>query len=270
MMRHEACLLRRLRDSSNVIHTYGVVFSNANPVVILEYSEIGNLQAYLQDKPNGVCWDQKLKFCLDAVNGVKAIHEKKLVHGDLKASNILLFENADGSLTAKISDLGYSYALSTKAEDCGGGTFNFQAPERTAIRHSPGNEWLKEWVKRPAQDLYSVGLVIWQIAMDGEVPYKRSNQFDDGGKMDDMLNELPKLLNSLKSYLESTGAPLENLTKIITHAAQFNPKDRASLDEIISCLKNALNDWASNNKNGEDDKFFDNSSSSIPSERDGL
>ena len=134
--------------------------------LIMEFSSRGNLRHFLQaqkDLDVSVCE----KFCVDVVEGLRALHEHGVVQGDLKLENILVFEDSDGALAARISDFGFAIFMDPKKKTClYHGTSLYNAPEVATqiIRPIPLDEL-------PACDIYSYGLMVWEIFKQG-IPYK--------------------------------------------------------------------------------------------------
>ena len=58
-----------------------------------------------------VDWGDKLGIFRDVVSGIHQMHSKRIVHRDLKASNVLLFDTSTRRPAAKVSDLGRSRDL---------------------------------------------------------------------------------------------------------------------------------------------------------------
>jgi serine/threonine protein kinase len=103
----------------NIASTLGFEHDNltGSPVLslVVEYSDIGTLQQYLAStsgSPAALDWSLKRKLAVDIAFGLKAIHQCRVIHGDLKPDNILLFPCDDKeskyTIIAKISDFGSS------------------------------------------------------------------------------------------------------------------------------------------------------------------
>ncbi|PIN05101.1 Non-specific serine/threonine protein kinase [Handroanthus impetiginosus] len=78
----------------------------ANCYLVYEYVENGSLSSWLHEKQNqSLTWKTRLRIAIDVANGLQYIHEHtrpKVVHKDIKSSNILL----DSNMRAKIANLG--------------------------------------------------------------------------------------------------------------------------------------------------------------------
>lgn len=156
----------------------------------------------------------------------------KTRHGDIKASNILVFiDEDDGLPTAKISDFGFSSTISSSSYH-GGGTPAFAAPECTRLglaRHPK----LLEWHRDKLQDVYSYGLLLWQVAMDGKGPYSDLSRSDiEAAKTDD-----PGLTMLMNQLLPDT--PL-TLRRCIEATTKYMPPDRIYLGKLQNMLLDGL------------------------------
>eukprot|EP00191_Tetraselmis_sp_GSL018_P013791 CAMPEP_0177580212 /NCGR_PEP_ID=MMETSP0419_2-20121207/1431_1 /TAXON_ID=582737 /ORGANISM="Tetraselmis sp., Strain GSL018" /LENGTH=524 /DNA_ID=CAMNT_0019069047 /DNA_START=463 /DNA_END=2037 /DNA_ORIENTATION=+ len=105
-----------------------------------------------------------LGIAADIVEGMIYLHNRGIVHGDIKSSNILLKTvNVDGEqrACAKISDFGTSAMLRSREEVTGffAGTPSYMAPEVIA----------KSTVSK-ASDVYSFGILLFEVA-SGQKPY---------------------------------------------------------------------------------------------------
>ena len=108
-----------------------------------------------------------LEIARQVASGLAAVHKKSLVHRDIKPSNIMVSFEEEGSVTAKIIDLGLakvadeSGAQTTiSASGAFAGTPEFASPEQIL-----GGE------VDIRSDLYSLGVSLWQM-LTGQVPFR--------------------------------------------------------------------------------------------------
>src|SRR6201987_5749699 len=108
-----------------------------------------------------------LEIVTQVAAGLAAVHEQQLVHRDIKPSNIMVRLKDDGSITAKIIDLGLAKAVTelsfqTAISTPGGfvGTPEFASPEQFA-----------GLALDTRSDLYSLGVTLWEM-LTGKTPFR--------------------------------------------------------------------------------------------------
>jgi serine/threonine protein kinase len=108
-----------------------------------------------------------LEIATQVAAGLAAVHEQQLVHRDIKPSNIMVRLKDDGSITAKIIDLGLAKAVTelsfqTAISTPGGfvGTPEFASPEQFA-----------GLALDTRSDLYSLGVTLWEM-LTGRTPFR--------------------------------------------------------------------------------------------------
>ncbi|KAK7047917.1 hypothetical protein VNI00_006245 [Paramarasmius palmivorus] len=124
----------------------------------------GNLSEFLRRHPVPSV-NHRLQLMLDIARGLFYLHTMHVIHGDLKGVNILITQ----SHRACIADFGLSHVaesqlfkISSKAtSNQAVGTIRWAAPEVLN-----GNEPTKE------SDVYSCGLVYYEIVTLGDLPFK--------------------------------------------------------------------------------------------------
>ena len=119
---HEGELLEALGKSRNVVGLFDsgsstiTVTVNETPLPLLVSFHVMELAdaalSELLPLRHEVDWADKLRLFRDVVAGIHQMHVKGMVHRDLKASNVLLFDTETRRPTAKVSDLGRSRDLS--------------------------------------------------------------------------------------------------------------------------------------------------------------
>ncbi|KAK6103620.1 Protein tyrosine kinase family protein [Brugia pahangi] len=146
----------------NVIRLIGVVTKNEPIMIVIEYMENGSLDQFLRKNDNGVL---KLMQIIEMLRGIAAgmkyLTEKGFVHRDLAARNVLV----DSNLLCKIADFGLSRGVEGSVEQeytTNGGKIpvRWTAPE--AITHRKFTA---------ASDVWSFGVVMWEVCSFGERPY---------------------------------------------------------------------------------------------------
>jgi TolB-like protein/Flp pilus assembly protein TadD len=108
-----------------------------------------------------------LEIISQVAAGLDAVHEQKLVHRDIKPTNIMVRLKDDGGVTAKIIDLGLAKGVSDPGTESAistpgvfAGTPAFASPEQFA--------GLSLDIR---SDLYSLGVTLWEMLI-GQAPFR--------------------------------------------------------------------------------------------------
>uniref|UniRef100_A0A671RP16 receptor protein-tyrosine kinase n=1 Tax=Sinocyclocheilus anshuiensis TaxID=1608454 RepID=A0A671RP16_9TELE len=145
----------------NIIRLEGVVTKFKHAMIVTEYMENGALDKYLKDHDGDMSSFQLVGMLRGIAAGMKYLLDMSYVHRDLAARNILVNSN----LECKVSDFGLSRVL----EDDPEGTYTtsggkipirWTAPEAIAYRKFTS-----------ASDVWSFGIVMWEVMAFGERPY---------------------------------------------------------------------------------------------------
>ncbi|XP_056279170.1 ephrin type-A receptor 2 isoform X2 [Pseudoliparis swirei] len=145
----------------NIIRLEGVVTKFKHAMIVTEYMENGALDRYLKDHDGEFPSFQLVGMMHGIAGGMKYLSDMSYVHRDLAARNILVNNN----LECKVSDFGLSRVL----EDDPEGTYTtsggkipirWTAPEAIAYRKFTS-----------ASDVWSFGIVMWEVMAFGERPY---------------------------------------------------------------------------------------------------
>uniref|UniRef100_A0A8B9IIL8 receptor protein-tyrosine kinase n=1 Tax=Anser cygnoides TaxID=8845 RepID=A0A8B9IIL8_ANSCY len=154
-------------DHPNIIHLEGVVTKCKPVMIITEYMENGSLDAFLRKNDGRFTVIQLVGMLRGIGSGMKYLSDMSYVHRDLAARNILVNSN----LVCKVSDFGMSRVLEDDPEAAyttrgGKIPIRWTAPEAIAYRKFTS-----------ASDVWSYGIVMWEVMSYGERPYwDMSNQ----------------------------------------------------------------------------------------------
>lgn len=153
----------------NVVRLRGVVTHGAPTMILTEYMENGALDAFLRSHVGALSTLQQVAMLRGVAAGMRYLAELGFVHRDLAARNVLL----DAQLVCKVADFGLARAVQRSAADptytstLGGKIpIRWTAPEAIAFREFTS-----------ASDVWSYGIVTWEVMAYGERPYwDMSNQ----------------------------------------------------------------------------------------------
>ncbi|KAA8535051.1 hypothetical protein F0562_030054 [Nyssa sinensis] len=158
----EAHILGQLHHP-NIVAFYGVVTDGpvTNLATVTEYMVNGSLKQVLRKKDRTIDRRKRLIIAMDAAFGMEYLHEKNIVHFDLKSHNFLVNMRDPQRPVCKIGDLGLS-KIKQRTLVSGGvrGTIPWMAPELLNTKNM-----VTEKV-----DVYSFGVVMWEL-LTGEEPY---------------------------------------------------------------------------------------------------
>ncbi|KZT21885.1 hypothetical protein NEOLEDRAFT_1072805 [Neolentinus lepideus HHB14362 ss-1] len=156
---HETGIWKTL-DHPNVLPLLGASSASGDPpwFFVSPYCRSGSLVEFLKAKGEDV---DLLKAMHEVARGMEYLHGKGVLHGDLKAANVLVFD--DGRCV--ISDFGQSEMKSEVARVSGTppphGTLRWQSPELMA-----GENELT-----PEMDVYSFAICCIEILGHGKLPW---------------------------------------------------------------------------------------------------
>jgi len=160
----DADFLREVEMVSKLRHPNIILFMGVsiNPqgkgLLLTEFLEGGSLFDHLHKKSKKFDDNQIIDISLDIALGMNYLHGQKILHCDLKSSNILL----DERFNVKLGDFGLS---KTKRKFHGRKNF-----KRVGTPHWMAPEIMREEEYDEYSDVYSYGMILWEL-MVRKVPY---------------------------------------------------------------------------------------------------
>ncbi|KAM3861386.1 ephrin type-A receptor 7 isoform 9-T9 [Diretmus argenteus] len=154
-------------DHPNVVHLEGVVTRGKPVMIVIEYMENGSLDAFLRKHDGQFTVIQLVGMLRGIAAGMRYLSDMGYVHRDLAARNILVNSN----LVCKVSDFGLSRVIDDDPEavyTTTGGKIPVRWTATEAIQYRKFTS---------ASDVWSYGVVMWEVMSYGERPYwDMSNQ----------------------------------------------------------------------------------------------
>ncbi|KAL5700644.1 hypothetical protein ACHQM5_026064 [Ranunculus cassubicifolius] len=138
----------------NLVRLLGYCVEGTHRMLVYEYVSNGNLEQWLHGamRQHGyLTWEARIKILLGTAKALSYLHEAiepKVVHRDIKSSNILIDEN----FNAKVSDFGLAKLLGAGKSHITTrvmGTFGYVAPE-----------YANSGLLNEKSDIYSFGVVL--------------------------------------------------------------------------------------------------------------
>ncbi|XP_035698423.1 uncharacterized protein LOC118431379 isoform X2 [Branchiostoma floridae] len=178
----------------NIISLVGACTKDDPLTIVVEYASNGCLRDWLksnsaeeyQNQPaptSDLPMEQLIQFGIDVAAGMSHLAAMQCVHRDLAARNILLGEN----LVAKVSDFGLSRDIYESEE------YVKTAKSKLPLRWM-AYESLFYSVYTTQSDVWSFGVLLWEIMAMGHLPYEgmkgkqMMDMIKDGGRLEKPLH----------------------------------------------------------------------------------
>ncbi|CAN6230703.1 unnamed protein product [Urochloa humidicola] len=156
----------------NLVPLLGYCTRGGERFLIYEHMHNGSLETWLRDRanaPKAIGWSDRLRICLGSAHGLMFLHHgfvPRIIHRDMKSSNILLDENME----PRISDFGLARIISaydTHVSTNVAGTLGYIPPEYAMTMKCTAKG-----------DVYSFGVVMLEV-LTGRPP--TGQEVEEGG-----------------------------------------------------------------------------------------
>lgn len=223
----EAALMDKLQGRSNIvtIYDYAIYPNEKTTDILIRMELLTNLRDYI--KTEEVSTDLVIKLGQDICRALESCEKEKIIHRDIKPDNI--FINKDGDF--KLGDFGLSRQMNKSA------TMSLRKSKGTPLYMPPEAFGWGSGVDNTS-DIYSLGLVMYQLLNDGNIPFcKDMNDFE----------EVDKAIGRRVDEEEAIPVPdgcREELGAILQKACAYNREDRyqnaAEMRKELTGLKTKL------------------------------
>uniref|UniRef100_A0A8R1HU05 receptor protein-tyrosine kinase n=1 Tax=Caenorhabditis japonica TaxID=281687 RepID=A0A8R1HU05_CAEJA len=202
----------------NILKLIGVALDEAShfPIIVTEYMAGGDLKTHISNEENTIKMRDLFEFAYDIAKGMEYIHSMNYIHRDLASRNCLL----DDRLRVKIADFGLCRKVNMQT----------QLYEQMHERDLPVRWFPPEIVEIGfgiSSDIWSFGIVIWELFTRGATPYKQMSW--------SML--LPWLKESEANRLQKPPyCPDKLYTNVMLACWRADPSRRPSFSELVHII----------------------------------
>jgi serine/threonine protein kinase len=199
-------------ESPKVVQIYDLVVAQSSLALIMEYVPGCDLEEFLCGVRPSV--SSVMTIATDLAGAITAARQQGIVHGDLKARNVLVTQTG----RVKLTDFGIARSSSSLTPG-------------SVERGSPGCVSPEQYLGKPLDvrsDLFALGCLLYRM-LAGSQPFLRSGQLDPNR----LLNEMPQALEELATDLPA------GLPELVSGMLQKDPDDRPrDTREVRFALRN--------------------------------
>ncbi|CDY12693.1 BnaA02g13610D [Brassica napus] len=215
----------------NLVKLYGCCYEGDNRLLVYEYLQNGSLDHALfgGDKTLQLNWPTRFEICMGVARGLAYLHEEasiRIIHRDVKASNILL----DSNLLPKVSDFGLAKLYDEKETHMStrvAGTIGYLAPEY-AMRG-----YLTE-----KTDVYAFGIVVLELLsgrknFDVNLENEKKYLLDWAWNLHENSREVELLDHELTEFNMEEAKRMIGISLLCTHSSHFL---RPPMSRVVAML----------------------------------
>ncbi|XP_052217775.1 tyrosine-protein kinase RYK-like isoform X1 [Dreissena polymorpha] len=217
----ESCMMKNL-PHPNIHPVIGACLEGSQPpYVIYPYSTEGNLKKFLQKCRFSDCnshyslsTQQIVYMAIQIIRGIQFLHRKKIVHKDIAARNCVV----ESDLIVKITDNSLSRDLFPNDYNCLGDNEN-RPVKWLAL------EAINEHRFSSASDVWSFGVVLWELVTLAHQPYPDIDPF-----------EMSAYLHEGYRLAQPPNCP-DELYTVMANSWSMKAEERPKFSQLLACLQ---------------------------------
>lgn len=228
--RREARSAASLRHP-NIIQIYDYGISDHGPYIVMELARGKSLRQLLGRGPLSI--EMSVELMGQICSALAAAHSATIIHRDLKPDNIIVEEQSDGQIIAKVLDFGIAKMREAKADEEGAnltGANIIGSPAYMSPEQSLGT------TLDARSDIYSLGIVLYEMLV-GSTPFGKATP---GALLTHQINTPPPRPTTIRSDISDAveSVVMKALAKDrearFTSATQFAQALRKAFDDPVA------------------------------------
>ncbi|CAG8448399.1 9059_t:CDS:2 [Dentiscutata erythropus] len=211
--KHIICVKKKGKNdlvNLSLLKNFGIYNDSVTRLMIEEYATM-DLRTYLKICSDGapLTWHDKLLLTSGIVNGLKYLHDNDIIHSELHAKNIVMYNEIP-----KLTNIGMLQAHAS-------GDFSFS-------KYSPPEILLSLAVRdKKKLNIYSLGVLMWEISNDGIEPFPQNVRPD--------CEQIIKKLKNISLSDSYDGRKIANTAGPRIYEPKPKPQTKKSIDLDLNC-----------------------------------